>query len=103
MLYRQQVEEYVPDNQRFGVNRESIRPKIYEGIGKGFSECISNGLYTITRKDVYECENTHLHINGTARDLSMFPDNSLDAIITVIYINLPSRISTQVSSEGKGA
>ena len=72
------------EHQNRDVNTESIRARIYEGVNKGLFERVGKGLYTVTRKDEKGRENTCLLINGDGRDLSMFPDNSLDGIITVI-------------------
>jgi len=78
----QEAEEHVLEHEKRDVNRESIRARIYEGIDKGLFERVGKGLYTVTRKDEQGRENTCLLINGDGRDLSMFPDNSVDAIIT---------------------
>ena len=84
----EEAKELVIDHQNRDVNRESIRARIYEGIEKGLFERVGKGLYTVTRKDEQGRENTCLLINGDGRDLSMFPDNSVDALITVIYTSL---------------
>lgn len=78
----QEAEEHVLDHQNRDVNTESIRARIYEGIDKGLFERVGKGLFTVTRKDEQGRENTCLLINGDGRDLSMIPDNSVDAIIT---------------------
>ena len=78
----EEAKKLVVDHQNRDVNRESIRARIYEGIEKGLFERVGKGLYTVTRKDEQGRENTCLLINGDGRDLSMFQDNSLDAIIT---------------------
>lgn len=85
------AKELVVDHQERDVNRESIRARIYEGIDKGLFERVGKGLYTVTRKDEQGRENTCLLINGDGRDLSMFADNSIDALITVIYTSLAWR------------
>ena len=48
----------------------------------------NKGLYTVTRTDEQGRENKCLLINGDGRDLSFIPDNSIDALITVIYTSL---------------
>ena len=80
----EEAKELVVDHQNRDVNRESIRARIYEGIDKGLFERVGKGLYTVTRKDEQGRENTCLLINGDGRDLSMIPDNSIDALVTVI-------------------
>lgn len=70
------------------VNIPSIRARIYEGIEKGLFERVGKGLYTVTRTDEQGRENKCLLINGDGRDLSFIPDNSIDALITVIYTSL---------------
>ena len=84
----QEAEEHVLEHEKLGGNVPSIRARIYEGIDKGLFERVGKGLYTVTRKDEQGRENTCLLINGDGRDLSMFPDNSIDALITVIYTSL---------------
>ena len=70
--------EYAVQNVfNLDVKEPSIRARIYEGIEKGLFTKISRGVYR-TSKDGCEC----LLINGDGRDLSMIPDNSIDAIIT---------------------
>lgn len=59
------------------VKNPSIRARIYEGIDKGLFERVSRGVYKVSKSDC-EC----LLVNGDGRDLSMFEDNSIDAIIT---------------------
>lgn len=81
----QEAIELLLDHHQRDVNRESIRARIYEGIDKGLFERVGKGLYTVTRKEEQGRENTCLLINGDGRDLSMFPDKSIDALITVIY------------------
>lgn len=78
----QEANELVLEQQNRDVNTESIRARIYEGVDKGLFERVGKGLYTVTRKDGQGRENTCLLINGDGRDLSMFPDNSIDALIT---------------------
>lgn len=78
----QEANELVLEHQKRDVNAPSIRARIYEGINKGLFERVGKGLYTVTRKDDAGHENTCLLINGDGRDLSIFEDNSLDAIIT---------------------
>lgn len=80
----QEANELLLEHQQQNINTESIRARIYEGIDKGLFERVGKGLYTVTRKDEQGRENTCLLINVDGRDLSMFEDNSLDAIITVI-------------------
>ena len=84
----QEANELLLEHQQRDINAESIRARIYEGIDKGLFERVGKGLYTVTRKDEQGRENTCLLINGDGRDLSMFPDNSVDALITVIYTSL---------------
>lgn len=78
----QQANELVLEHQNRDVNTESIRARIYEGIDKGLFERVGKGLYTVTRKDEHGRENSCMLINGDGRDLSMIPDNSIDALIT---------------------
>ena len=78
----QEANELLLEHQQRDINVESIRARIYEGIDKGLFERVGKGLYTVTRMDEQGRENTCLLINGDGRDLSMFQDNSLDAIIT---------------------
>ena len=78
----QEANELLLEHQQRDINAESIRARIYEGIEKGLFERVGKGLYTVTRKDEQGKENTCLLINGDRRDLSMFPDNSIDALIT---------------------
>lgn len=84
----QDANELVLEHQNRDVNTDSIRARIYEGIDKGLFERVGKGLYTVTRKDEQGRESTCLLINGDGRDLSMLPDKSCDAIITVIYTSL---------------
>lgn len=78
----QEANELVLEQENRDVNTESIRARIYEGINKGLFERVGKGLYTVTRKDEQGRENTCMLINGDGRDLSMIPDNSIDALIT---------------------
>ena len=87
----QEANELLLEHQQRDINAESIRARIYEGIDKGLFERVVKGLYTVTRKDEQGRENTCLLINGDGQDLSMFPDNSVDALITVIYASLTGR------------
>lgn len=64
------------------VKEPSIRGRIYEGIDKGLFERVGKGVYTVKRTDTTGHESTCLLINGDGRDLSMFADNSFDALIT---------------------
>ena len=87
-----EAEEHVLEHQQRDVNTESIRARIYEGIDKGLFERVGKGLYMVTRDNEDGSQTNCLIINGDGRDLSMFHDNSLDAIITVIYTSLGMRI-----------
>lgn len=78
----QEATELLLEHQQRDINAESIRARIYEGIDKGLFERVGKGLYTVTRQDEQGRENTCLLINGDGRDLSMFADNSIDALIT---------------------
>lgn len=62
------------------VKGPSIRGRIYEGIDKGLFERVGKGVYTV-RREFNGRENSCLLINGDGRDLSMFADNSFDALI----------------------
>ena len=84
----QEANELLLEHQNRDINTESIRARIYEGIDKGFFARVGKGLYTVTRKDEQGRENTCLLINGDGRDLSMFADNSIDALIIVICTSL---------------
>lgn len=64
------------------VKEPSVRGRIYEGIDKGLFERVGKGVYMVNRKDAVGHENSCLLINGNGRDLSMFEDNSMDALIT---------------------
>ena len=82
----QAAEEHVLDPQKRDVNAPSIRARIYEGIEKGLFERVGKGLYTVTRMDEQGRENKCLLINGDGRDLSFNSSNSVDTLITVIFI-----------------
>ena len=56
------------------VNPESVRARIYEGLGTNF-ERISKGLYITKERDC-------ILIEGNGRDLSMIEDGTIDSIIT---------------------
>lgn len=56
------------------VNKESVRARIYEGIGKEFDR-VSKGVYITKSKDC-------IVIEGDGRDLSILNDSSIDCIIT---------------------
>lgn len=56
------------------VNKESVRARLYENLGKCF-ERIDKGLYITKEKDC-------LVIEGNGRDLSIIEDGSIDCIIT---------------------
>ena len=64
------------------VKEPSVRGRIYEGIDKGLFERVGKGVYTVKRTDSIGNESSCLLINGDGRDLSMFEDNSFDALIT---------------------
>lgn len=72
-----EAEEVVNKVFNMDVKVPSIRARIYEGIDKGLFEKVARGVYK-SSKNGCEC----LLINGDGRDLSMFADNSIDAIIT---------------------
>lgn len=72
-----EAEEVVNNILNLDVKLPSIRARIYEGINKGIFTKITRGVYKAS-KNGCEC----LLINGDGRDLSMFEDNSIDAIIT---------------------
>jgi site-specific DNA-methyltransferase (adenine-specific) len=57
-----------------GVNKESIRARVYENVGVKFKK-LGRGLYI--NKDA-DC----VLIEGDGRDLSILQDNSIDCIIT---------------------
>jgi len=56
-----------------GVNRESVRARIYEAIDRGILKRISKGLYKSR-----DC----LLIEGDGRDLSFLANETIDAIVT---------------------
>lgn len=56
------------------VNKESVRARIYEGLGKNF-ERLGKGVYITKTQDC-------ILIEGDGRDLSMIEDSSIDCIIT---------------------
>ena len=87
----QEANELLLELQQRDINAESIRARIYEGIDKGLFERVGKGLYMVTRNNEDGSSTNCLLINGFGRDLSMFPDNSLDATITVIYTSLVVR------------
>lgn len=62
------------------VKEPSVRGRIYEGIDKGLFARVSKGVYAVKR-EVNGVESNCLLINGNGRDLSMFDDNSFDALI----------------------
>lgn len=62
------------------VKEPSIRGRIYEGIDKGLFKRVGKGVYTVQR-EFNGKENNCLLINGDGRDLSIFADNSFDALI----------------------
>lgn len=66
------------------VKKPSIRARIYEGIHKGLFERLGRGVYKVVKDDV-----TCAVIEGDGRDLSVFEDNSVDAIITDHPYDLP--------------
>lgn len=72
-----EAEEVAINVLNLDVKLPSIRARIYEGIDKGKFEKVARGVYKAS-KNGCEC----LLINGDGRDLSMFADNSIDAIIT---------------------
>lgn len=67
--------------KQMGVNNESIRARIYEGVEKGLFEKVSRGVYKVSSQ-INGKYNDCLLINGDGRDLPMIPDNSIDGIIT---------------------
>lgn len=72
-----EAEDVVTKVLKLDVKLPSIRARIYEGIDKGLFKKIARGVY---KRSTDEC--TCLLINGDGRDLSMFKNNSVDAIIT---------------------
>lgn len=81
----QQIQDLFLENEQRDVNVSILRARIYEGIDKGLFERVGKGLYTVTRKDEQGRENMCLLNNSNDQNLSMFADNSLDTIITVIF------------------
>jgi len=67
--------------KNMNVNNESVRARVYEGVGKGIFNKISRGVYKVTSQ-INGRDNTCLLINGDGRDLSMIKDKSIDGIIT---------------------
>lgn len=57
-----------------GVNKESVRARIYEGLGVKFKK-LGKGLYITNEADC-------VLIEGDGRDLSILKDSSIDCIIT---------------------
>ena len=72
-----EAEEVTQNVLNLNVKLPSIRARIYEGIDKGIFTKVARGVYK-SSKNGCDC----LLINGDGRDLSMFADNSIDAIIT---------------------
>ena len=72
-----EAEEAAQKVLNLDVKIPSIRARIYEGIDKGLFKKVARGVYK-SSKNGCDC----LLINGDGRDLSMFADNSIDAIIT---------------------
>lgn len=56
------------------VNKESVRARIYEGLGKDFDK-VSKGVYITRNRDCVVLE-------GDGRDLSMINDSTVDCIVT---------------------
>ena len=67
--------------RHLGVNNESVRARIYEGIDSGIFERVGRGVYKVVHQIEKE-DVTCLLINGDGRDLSGIEDNSIDGIIT---------------------
>lgn len=63
------------------VKEPSVRGRIYEGISQGLFERIGRGVYTVKKTDKNGNENNCLLINGDGRDLTMFEDETFDALI----------------------
>ncbi len=77
--------DYFMDSEQFTIKEAtekvlSVRGRIYEGIDKGLFKRVGKGVYTV-RRVFNGQENSCLLINGDGRDLSMFADNSFDALI----------------------
>ena len=73
--------ELVNNIKKMGVNNESIRARVYEGVDKGLFQKISRGVYKVLSQ-IDGKETSCLLINGDGRDLSSIPDKSIDGIIT---------------------
>ena len=73
--------ELVNNVKNMGVNRESVRARIYEGVDRGIFQKISRGVYKVVSQ-IDGKETSCLLINGDGRDLSAIPDKSIDGIIT---------------------
>lgn len=73
--------ELVNNIKKMGVNNESVRARVYEGVDKGLFQKISRGVYKVISQ-IDGKETSCLLINGDGRDLSSIPDNSIDGIIT---------------------
>jgi len=73
--------DLVNNVKKIGVNNESIRARIYEGVDKGLFKKIARGVYKVVSQ-INGKETSCLLINGDGRDLSAIPDNSIDGIIT---------------------
>ena len=73
------AEELVNNVKSLGVNSESIRARIYEGVEKGIFSKVSRGVYKVESQIN---GTTSLLINGDGRDLSMIEDSSIDGIVT---------------------
>lgn len=73
--------ELVNNVKKMGVNNESVRARVYEGVDKGLFKKISRGVYKVVSQ-IDGKETSCLLINGDGRDLSSIPDGSIDGIIT---------------------
>ena len=73
--------ELVNNVKNMGVNNESVRARVYEGVDKGLFKKISRGVYKVVSQ-IDGKETSCLLINGDGRDLSSIPDKSIDGIIT---------------------
>ena len=73
--------ELVNNVKNMGVNKESVRARIYEGVDRGIFQKISRGVYKVVSQ-IDGKETSCLLINGDGRDLSAIPDKSIDGIIT---------------------
>lgn len=65
-----------------GVNAESIRARIYEGIDAGLFTRVARGVYRVESQLPDGARTTCLLVNGNGRDLSAIPDASIDGIVT---------------------